>query len=95
MGLAGIKTADEHAVRETCVQALRHVIGAGGDKMSAPLALGLLATLSGPALLAHADDSLRSAAGGCLGALLHCLPPPHQVLSTTNISPPSLFNFNR
>ncbi|KOB75499.1 Translational activator GCN1 [Operophtera brumata] len=57
----GIKSADEQAIRETCVQALRHVITAGGDKMSGPLALSILATLSGPALLAHSDDALRGA----------------------------------
>ncbi|XP_050665162.1 eIF-2-alpha kinase activator GCN1 isoform X1 [Leptidea sinapis] len=74
----GIRTADDPGVRETMLQALRGVISGGGDKMSEPLALGVLATLAGPALLAHADDPPRGPAAGCLGALLHCLPPAHR-----------------
>ncbi|KAL0893484.1 hypothetical protein ABMA27_013683 [Loxostege sticticalis] len=74
----GIKQADDPAVRETMLQALRSIITGGGDKMSEPLALSILTTLSGPALLAHPDDPPRSAVAGCLGALLHRLPPAHR-----------------
>lgn len=73
----GIKSCEEQAVRETCVQALRHAVSAGGGKLSGPLAVTILGTLSGAALLAHPDEGLRGAAAGALGALLHCLPPPH------------------
>lgn len=72
----GVKSGDETA-RDTALQALRLVLVAGGDKLSGPLALAVLATLSAPALLAHPDDAVRGACGGALGALLHCLPPPH------------------
>ncbi|XP_053625141.1 stalled ribosome sensor GCN1 isoform X2 [Plodia interpunctella] len=75
---SSIKSTDDPAIRETMLQALRSVITVGGDKMSEQLALSVLGTLSGPALLAHADDPPRAAAGGCLGALLHSLPPPHR-----------------
>ncbi|XP_059061266.1 LOW QUALITY PROTEIN: stalled ribosome sensor GCN1 [Achroia grisella] len=74
----GIKNAEDPAIRETMLQALRSIITRGGDKVSEQLALGILGTLSGPALLAHADDPPRAAVGGCLGALLHCLPPAHR-----------------
>lgn len=74
----GIRNADDPGVRETMLQALRCIITAGGGNMSAPLALAVLATLTAPALLAHADDPPRGPAGGCLGALLHCLPAPHR-----------------
>ncbi|KAI8435425.1 hypothetical protein MSG28_003732 [Choristoneura fumiferana] len=74
----GIRNGDDPAVRETMLQALRCIITAGGGNMGAPLALAVLATLTAPALLAHPDDPPRGAVGGCLGALLHCLPPPHR-----------------
>ncbi|XP_063377694.1 stalled ribosome sensor GCN1 [Cydia fagiglandana] len=74
----GIKNADDPAIRETMLQALRSIITGGGDKMSEQLALSVLATLTSPALLAHPDDPPRGAVGGCLGALLHCLPPTHR-----------------
>ncbi|XP_045491112.1 eIF-2-alpha kinase activator GCN1 [Colias croceus] len=74
----GVKAADEPAVRETMLQALRSVITGGGEKMSEQLALSVLSTLTSPALLAHPDDPPRGAVGGCLGALLHCLPPAHR-----------------
>lgn len=74
----GIKNADDPAIRETMLQALRSIITAGGDKMSEQLALSVLQTLTSPALLAHSEDPPRSAVGGCLGALLHCLPLAHR-----------------
>lgn len=74
----GIKNADDPAIRETMLQALRSVIVSGGDKMSEQLALSILSTLTGAALLAHPEDPPRSAVGGCLGALVHWLPEPHR-----------------
>ncbi|CAH2226536.1 jg26256, partial [Pararge aegeria aegeria] len=74
----GVKNADDLSVKETMLQALRSVITNGGDKMSEQLALTVLAMLTCPALLAHPEDPPRSGAGGCLGALLHCLPTAHR-----------------
>ncbi|KAJ0180220.1 hypothetical protein K1T71_003624 [Dendrolimus kikuchii] len=74
----GVRNADDPAIRETMLQALRSIITVGGDKMSEQLALNILTTLTSPALLAHPEDPPRSAVGGCLGALLHCLPPTHR-----------------
>lgn len=74
---AHIKTAEDPAVRETMLQALRAVISAGADKMSDATPLALLATLTSAPFLAHAEDPPRGAVGGCLGALLHCLPKQH------------------
>lgn len=75
---AHIKNAEDPAVRETMLQALRAVISAGADKMSDATPLALLATLTSTPFLAHAEDPPRGAVGGCLGALLHCLPAPHR-----------------
>ncbi|KAJ2952425.1 hypothetical protein O0L34_g6729 [Tuta absoluta] len=80
----GVKNADDPAIRETMLQALRSIISAGGDKMSEQQALSILSTLTSPALLAHADDPPRAAVGGCLGALLHCLPPNHRDAAITH-----------
>lgn len=74
----GVKNAEDLTVKETMLQALRSVITNGGDKMSEQLALTVLAMLTCPALLAHPEDPPRSGAGGCLGALLHCLAPAHR-----------------
>lgn len=69
----GIKNADDPAIRETMLQALRSIITGGGEKMSEQLALSILTTLTSPALLAHPDDPPRSAVGGCLGMILDLL----------------------
>ncbi|XP_013182147.1 PREDICTED: translational activator GCN1 isoform X1 [Papilio xuthus] len=74
----GVRNAEDAAVRETMLQALRGVLTAGGQKMSEQLALAVLATLTTPALLAHPDDPPRSAVGGCLGALIQWLPTAHR-----------------
>ncbi|XP_047528363.1 eIF-2-alpha kinase activator GCN1 [Vanessa atalanta] len=74
----GVKNAEDLNVKETMLQALRSVITNGGDKMSEQLALTVLAMLTCPALLAHPEDPPRGGAGGCLGALLHCLAPAHR-----------------
>lgn len=70
----GIKNSEDLSVKETMLQALRSIITGGGDKMSETLALNILATLTSPGLLGHQEDPPRGAVGGCLGALLHCLP---------------------
>lgn len=70
----GIKNSEDLTVKETMLQALRSVITSGGDKMSETLALSVLTTLTSSALLGHQEDPPRSAVGGCLGAMLHCLP---------------------
>ncbi|XP_052737701.1 eIF-2-alpha kinase activator GCN1 [Bicyclus anynana] len=92
----GVKNADDLTVKETMLQALRSVITNGGDKMSEQLALTVLAMLTCPALLAHPEDPPRSMAGGCLGALLHCLTTAHRdaallhhVLAAGNPTPQS------
>lgn len=69
----GIKSVDDPAVLETILQALRNTITAGGDKMSEQLPLVILTTLIGP-MLGQPDETPRCAVGGCLGAILHCLP---------------------
>lgn len=74
----GVRNAEDAAVRETMLQALRGVLSAGGQKMSEQLALAVLATLTAPALLAHPDDPPRGAVGGCLGALVQWLPEAHR-----------------
>ncbi|KAF9795685.1 hypothetical protein SFRURICE_003878 [Spodoptera frugiperda] len=73
-----MKNVEDPLIKETMLQALRGVISAGGDKMTAATALAILPTLSSPALLAHPEDPPRSQAAGCLGALLHCLPAAQQ-----------------
>lgn len=70
----GIKNSEDMAVKETMLQALRSIIAGGGEKMSESLALSVLVTLTSAGLLGHSEDPPRSAVGGCLGALLHCLP---------------------
>ncbi|CAB3252124.1 unnamed protein product [Arctia plantaginis] len=89
----GIKNIEDPAIRETMLQALRSIITAGGDKMSEQLPLLILGTLTSPVLLAQPDETPRCAVGGCLGALLHCLPATHRdaalghhILGVTNSS---------
>jgi len=67
-----IKSTDDSSVRETSLQALRGVITPAGDKMSDPIRKSILGTLQG--MLAHPEDTTRSAAAGCLGAMCHRLP---------------------
>ncbi|XP_075992954.1 lethal (3) 80Fj [Anticarsia gemmatalis] len=74
----GIRNIEDPAIRETMLQALRGIITAGGDKMSEQLPIQILGTLTSPNLLAQPDETPRSAVGGCLGALLHCLPITHR-----------------
>ncbi|KAJ8723024.1 hypothetical protein PYW07_004204 [Mythimna separata] len=79
-----MKNIEDPLIKETMLQALRGVITAGGDKMTATTALAILPTLTGAALLAHADDPPRSQAAGCLGAMLHCLPDTHRDAALTH-----------
>lgn len=71
------RNTEDPNIRETMLQALRNVITANGDKMSEQLVLNILQTLTSPALLASPEDPPRTAVGGCLGALLYCLPGAH------------------
>nr|BAN20950.1 translational activator gcn1 [Riptortus pedestris] len=66
-----VKSAEEPAVRETMMQALRGVISAAGDKMSDAVVKQIHTSLLG--LLGHAEDTTRTGAAGCLGALTRSL----------------------
>merc|ERR1719266_1207375 len=68
----GIKNADEAAVRDTYLQALRGCIEPSGAKMSAPIRRQVLPLLL--SLVSHPEDTSRSAASGCLGAFCKWLP---------------------
>lgn len=68
----GIKSADDSAVRETMLQALRNVTTENGDKISELLKKQIYATLL--SMLNYSEDITRSCVGGCLGALLRWLP---------------------
>ncbi|XP_058447618.1 stalled ribosome sensor GCN1 [Malaya genurostris] len=69
----GIKNADDSAVRETMLQALRGLLTPAGDKMTEPLKKQIYGTLAG--MLGHPEDITRSAAAGCFGALCRWLNP--------------------
>ncbi|XP_075147200.1 lethal (3) 80Fj isoform X2 [Haematobia irritans] len=66
-----LKVCDDTAMRETMLHALRSVISPAGNKMSENVKKQVCATLIG--LLGNQEDITRSAAGGCLGALLKYL----------------------
>ena len=68
----GVKNAEEASVRDTYLQALRGCIEPSGERMSTPVRKQTLTLLN--SLLGHGDDSSRSAAAGCLGALCRWLP---------------------
>ncbi|XP_071447058.1 stalled ribosome sensor GCN1 [Hetaerina americana] len=70
---SGVKNADDPAIRETMLQALRGVITPAGDKMSEPLRKQVLQTTIG--MLGHPEDVTRGAVAGCLGALCRWLSP--------------------
>ncbi|XP_068244259.1 stalled ribosome sensor GCN1 [Palaemon carinicauda] len=63
-----VKTADDTAVRDTMIQALRCVVQPAGDKMSDSVRKGMVVTLG--SLLSHDDDSTRLCAAGAMGVLL-------------------------
>lgn len=66
-----LKASDDPNIRETMLQALRNVITPAGYKMSETLKKQVCTTLI--SFLGHPEDGTRSAAGGCLGALLRYL----------------------
>lgn len=68
----GIKNADDSAVRETYLQALRGCLGPAGSKMSPPVRRQLLQHLL--SYESHPEDVIRSSACGCLGAFAKWLP---------------------
>ncbi|RZF42658.1 hypothetical protein LSTR_LSTR001453 [Laodelphax striatellus] len=70
---AGVRNAEDPAIRETMLQALRGVTTPAGDKMSEPVRKTVHNTLL--SMLAHPEDVTRSAAAGCLGALCRWLTP--------------------
>ncbi len=68
----GVRNAEEAAVRDTYLQALRGCLEPSGDRMSAPVRRQITALLLSS--LGHADDSSRVCAAGCVGALCKWLP---------------------
>ena len=67
-----IKSTEDASIRETSLQALRGVITPAGDKMSETIRKSVVSTLEG--MLGHPEDTTRSAAAGCLGAMCQRLP---------------------
>ncbi|XP_071537961.1 stalled ribosome sensor GCN1 [Panulirus ornatus] len=68
-----VKVADDTAIRDTMIQALRCVVQPAGNKMSDGVRRGLVTTLG--TLLTHDDDSTRLCAAGAMGVLLPWLSP--------------------
>ncbi|XP_014232646.1 eIF-2-alpha kinase activator GCN1 [Trichogramma pretiosum] len=66
-----LKGADDPAIRETMLHALRGVITPAADRTSDSLRKQLFNTLSG--MLGHQEDTTRNAVAGCYGALVKCL----------------------
>lgn len=77
----GVKNADDSAVRETMLQALRGVITPAGDKMSEPLRKQIHTAML--QMLGYSEDVSRGAAAGCLGAMCRWL-SPEQLDTTLN-----------
>ncbi|KAG8314853.1 eIF-2-alpha kinase activator GCN1 [Homalodisca vitripennis] len=78
----GVKSAEDPAIRETMLQALRGVISPAGDKMSEALRKSVYQTLTN--MLSHPEDVTRSAAAGCLGALARWLNPDQLCATLTD-----------
>eukprot|EP00095_Tigriopus_kingsejongensis_P007819 maker-scaffold204_size260821-snap-gene-1.47 protein:Tk07819 transcript:maker-scaffold204_size260821-snap-gene-1.47-mRNA-1 annotation:"translational activator" len=74
----GVKNADDSAVRDTYIQALRSCIEPSGERMSPPIRKGIVQLLN--SLLDHPEDVTRTCASGCLGAF--CLWLPQDELQT-------------
>merc|ERR1711970_43773 len=68
----GIKNSEDCGVRDTYLQAMRGCVASSGDKLSPPIRRTVTTTLL--SLIATGEDSTRSTAAGCLGALLPWLP---------------------
>ena len=58
--------------RETFLFALRLCVAGGGKKMGAAIRQEMTKTIT--SLMSHSEDSIRTAAAACLGALITCLP---------------------
>nr|CAD7442358.1 unnamed protein product [Timema bartmani] len=69
----GVRAADDPAIRETMLQALRGVISPAGDKMTESLRKSVYVTLT--SMLGYSEDATRAAVAGCLGALCRWLSP--------------------
>nr|CAD7392316.1 unnamed protein product [Timema cristinae] len=69
----GVRAADDPAIRETMLQALRGVISPAGDKMTESLRKSVYVTLTN--MLGYSEDATRAAVAGCLGALCRWLSP--------------------
>uniref|UniRef100_A0A2R5LKZ7 Putative translational activator gcn1 pediculus us corporis translational activator gcn1 n=1 Tax=Ornithodoros turicata TaxID=34597 RepID=A0A2R5LKZ7_9ACAR len=67
-----VKNQDDAAVRETMLFALHCVVSAAGNKMSDLMRRNVTATVA--TYLGSSEDSCRTAAAGCLGALCRWLP---------------------
>ncbi|CAG0888179.1 unnamed protein product [Darwinula stevensoni] len=70
---SSIKSADDPAVMDTMLYAMRCVVSSSGDKMGDGIRKTILSTLLG--LVTSVEDSVRLTAAGCLGALCHWLKP--------------------
>ncbi|XP_033149137.1 eIF-2-alpha kinase activator GCN1 [Drosophila busckii] len=68
----GIKNADDSAVRETMLHALRSIITPSGEKMSEPIKKQVFSTLL--TMIGHPEDITRNSVGGCLGAMIRYMP---------------------
>ena len=68
----GIKNSEDCGVRDTYLQAMRGCVATSGDKLSPPIRRTVTTTLL--FLITTGEDSTRSTAAGCLGALLPWLP---------------------
>ncbi|EDO39308.1 predicted protein [Nematostella vectensis] len=68
----GVKNTEDDTIRETLLQALRGVIAAAGQKMGEAVRKTLTATLL--SLLGHGENSIRVAAGGCVGSMALIVP---------------------
>eukprot|EP00090_Calanus_glacialis_P034085 TRINITY_DN5691_c0_g1_i1.p1 TRINITY_DN5691_c0_g1~~TRINITY_DN5691_c0_g1_i1.p1 ORF type:complete len:2002 (-),score=813.41 TRINITY_DN5691_c0_g1_i1:71-5326(-) len=68
----GIKNSDDCGVRDTYLQAMRGCVALSGDKLSPSIRRTVTSTLL--SLISTGEDSTRSTAAGCLGALLPWLP---------------------
>lgn len=69
----GIKNTDDQSIKETMLQALRGITEIAGDKMTEPLRKQVIGTLI--LMLGNSEEVVRSAVGGCLGALCKWVSP--------------------
>lgn len=67
----GIKDADDNAIRDTMLQALRNCISGAGTKISDKVRKELVGSLEG--YLSASEDATRTTAAACLGTLCACV----------------------